>query len=54
MNAYPTLRYLNRRLARWAVAKYKRLKRQRRRAEDWIRRTCLRDPTLFAHWPVLA
>ena len=50
---YPTLRYLNRRLARWAMAKYKRLKRHRRRAEDWIRRTALRDPTLFAHWPVL-
>jgi RNA-directed DNA polymerase len=50
---YPTLRYLNRCLARWAMAKYKRLKRHRRRAEQWIRRTSLRDPTLFAHWPVL-
>ena len=50
---YPTLRYLNRCLARWVMAKYKRLKRHRRRAEDWIRRASLRDPTLFAHWPVL-
>jgi RNA-directed DNA polymerase len=50
---YPTLRYLNRCLARWAMAKYKRLKRHRRRAEQWIRRTSLRDPPLFAHWPVL-
>jgi len=50
---YPTLRYLNQCLARWAMAKYKRLKRHRRRAEHWIRRTSLRDPTLFAHWPVL-
>jgi len=50
---YPTLRYLNRCLARWAMAKYKRLKRHRRRAEQWIRRTSLRDPTLFAHWPLL-
>jgi retron-type reverse transcriptase len=50
---YPTLRYLNRCLARWAMAKYKRLKRHRRRAEDWVRRASLRDPTLFAHWPVL-
>ena len=50
---YPTLRYLNRCLARWAMAKYKRLKRHRRRAEHWIRRAFLRDPTLFAHWPVL-
>ena len=39
---YPTLRYLNRCLARWAMAKYKRLKRHRRRADDWIRRTFLR------------
>jgi len=51
---YPTLRYLNRCLARWAMAKYKRLKRHRRRAEHWIRRMSLRDPTLFAHWPVLS
>jgi RNA-directed DNA polymerase len=29
---YPTLRYLNRCLARWAMAKYKRLKRHRRTA----------------------
>jgi hypothetical protein len=50
---YPTLRYLNRCLARWAMAKYKRLKRHRRRAEDWIRRASLRAPTLFAHWPLL-
>lgn len=50
---YPTLRYLNRCLARWAMAKYKRLKRHRRRAGQWIRRTSLRAPTLFAHWPVL-
>jgi RNA-directed DNA polymerase len=50
---YPTLRYLNRCLARWAMAKYKRLKQHRRRAEHWIRRKSLRDPTLFAHWPVL-
>ena len=39
---YPTLRYLNRCLARWAMAKHKRLKRHRRRADDWIRRTFLR------------
>ena len=34
---YPTLRHLDRRLAHWAMAKYKRLKRHRRQAEDWIR-----------------
>ena len=50
---YPTLRYLDLRLTQWAMAKYKRLKRHRRRATHWIRRASLRDPTLFAHWPVL-
>jgi RNA-directed DNA polymerase len=50
---YPTLRYLDLRLAQWAMAKYKRLKRHRRRATHWINRASLRDPRLFAHWPVL-
>lgn len=50
---YPTLRYLDLRLAQWAMAKYKRLKRHRRRATHWINRASLRDPSLFAHWPVL-
>jgi hypothetical protein len=50
---YPTLRYLDRRLTRWAMAKYKRLRRHRRRAEHWIRRVAHRDPGLFAHWRLL-
>jgi RNA-directed DNA polymerase len=51
---YPTLRYLNRCLARWAMAKYKRLRRHKRQAEHWVRKVSLRDPRLFAHWPMLA
>jgi group II intron reverse transcriptase/maturase len=51
---YPTLRYLNRCLARWAMAKYKRLRRHKRQAEHWVRRISLRDPKLFAHWTMLA
>jgi group II intron reverse transcriptase/maturase len=47
---YPTLRYLDRRLARWAMAKYKRLRRHRRRSEHRIRAIAHRDPRLFAHW----
>jgi hypothetical protein len=31
---YPTLRHLNRCLARWAMAKYKLLRRHRRQAES--------------------
>jgi len=50
---YPTLRHLDRRLAHWAMAKYKRLRRHRRRAEHWVRKVALRDPALFAHWPLL-
>jgi RNA-directed DNA polymerase len=50
---YPTLRYLDRCLARWAMGKYKRLKRHRRRAEYWVRAVTRRSPKLFAHWPLL-
>jgi RNA-directed DNA polymerase len=50
---YPTLRYLDGRLARWAQAKYKRLRRHRRRSEHRIRAIAHRDPTLFVHWRLL-
>jgi RNA-directed DNA polymerase len=50
---YPTLRYLDRRLARWAQGKYKRLRRHRRRSEQRIRAIAHRDPRLFAHWHLL-
>jgi group II intron reverse transcriptase/maturase len=50
---YPTLRYLDRRLSRWAMAKYKRLRRHRRRSEQRIRAIAHRDPMLFAHWRLL-
>jgi RNA-directed DNA polymerase len=50
---YPALRYLDQGLAAWAMAKYKRLRRHRRRAVQWVRKTALRDPRLFAHWPLL-
>ena len=50
---YPALRYLDQGLAAWAMAKYKRLRRHRRRAEQWVCKAALRDPRLFAHWPML-
>ncbi|WP_141343140.1 group II intron reverse transcriptase/maturase [Bradyrhizobium sp. USDA 3458] len=50
---YPTLRHLDRCLARWAMSKYKRLRRHRRRAEHWVRDIACRTPTLLAHWPML-
>ncbi len=47
---YPALRHLDLCLARWAMSKYRRLKRHRRRARHWLREISLRDPALFAHW----
>ena len=46
----PTLQHLDRQWARWAMAKYKRVRRHRRRAEQWLRRVARRQPGLFAHW----
>ena len=43
----------NRKLARWATRKFKRLRRHRRRAEQWLRRVARRQPGLFAHWRLL-
>jgi len=37
---YPTLHHLNRILVRWAMWKFKRLKRHQRRAEHWFRENC--------------
>jgi hypothetical protein len=51
---YPTLRYLDRRLAQWATAKYKRLRRHRRRADHWLRRIAQAKTGLFAHWRLLS
>ena len=50
---YPTFRYLDQCLSYWAMAKYKRLRRHRRRAAHWVSRAASRDPRLFAHWPLL-
>ncbi|MBB4367134.1 RNA-directed DNA polymerase [Bradyrhizobium sp. CIR18] len=50
---YPTLRHPDRCLARWAVSKYKRLRRHRRPAEHWVGDIACRTPTLLANWPML-
>ncbi|WP_347341107.1 group II intron maturase-specific domain-containing protein [Bradyrhizobium hipponense] len=46
---YPTLRHLDRCLARWAMSKYKRPRRHRRRAEYWVREIAWRPPRC---WPL--
>jgi RNA-directed DNA polymerase len=50
---YPTFRHFNELLTRWAMRKYKRLRRHRRRAEHWLGRVARREPRLFAHWHLL-
>lgn len=50
---YPVFRHLDRTLVRWAMRKYKRLRRHRRRAEYWLGGVALREPRLFAHWQLL-
>lgn len=47
---YPTLRHLNRTLVRWAMRKFKRLRRHRRRAEYWLGGIAQRQPWLFPQW----
>ena len=47
---YPTLQQLNRTLVRWAMRKFKKLKRHRRRAEYWLGNVARRQPQLFPHW----
>ena len=47
---YRSLRPLNEHLARWATRKYKRLRRHRSRARDYLAIVAKREPNLFAHW----
>jgi len=50
---YPTFRHFSGLLVRWAMRKYKRLRRHRRRAEHWLGGIARREPRLFAHWQLL-
>ena len=47
---YPVFRHLNETLVRWAMRKYKRLRRHRTRARRFIADVSRRQPGLFAHW----
>jgi len=47
---YPVFRHLNDTLVRWAMRKYKRLRRHRTRARRLIADVAKRQPGLFAHW----
>jgi group II intron reverse transcriptase/maturase len=50
---YPILRCLDRRLVKWAMRKYKRLRNHQRRATHWLNRIARKQPYLFAHWRLL-
>jgi RNA-directed DNA polymerase len=50
---YPVFRHLNDLLVRWAMRKYKRLRRHHRRAAHWLVGVAGREPRLFAHWYLL-
>ena len=47
---YPVFRHLNEILARWAMRKYKRLRRHTTNARRFIADVARRQPGLFAHW----
>jgi len=47
-----TMRHLNRILFRWAMRKFKKMKRHPRRAEYWLGRIARRQPWLFPHWKI--
>jgi RNA-directed DNA polymerase len=47
---YHVLIHFDEYLARWAMTKYKTLRRRLKRAREWVRRIARRQPNLFAHW----
>jgi RNA-directed DNA polymerase len=47
---YPVFRHFNDLLVRWAMRKYKRLRRRPTRARRFIADVARRQPGLFAHW----
>lgn len=49
----PTLDHFDRILVRWAMRKYKKLKKHQRRACQWLKRIQLKQPGLFVHWEFL-
>ena len=48
-----SLRSIDMYLVRWAMRKYKRLKRRRMRAWEFLNGVATREPELFAHWRII-
>lgn len=49
---YSVFRHFNRTLVRWAMRKFKKLRRHKRRAEYWLGRIACNEPSLFYHWQI--
>jgi RNA-directed DNA polymerase len=47
---YPLLRRINEHLVRWAMRKYKRLRRREQRVRELLAKASRQSPRLFAHW----
>ena len=47
---YPLLRRINDHLMRWAMRKYRRLRRREKRARQFLASVARRPPGLFVHW----
>jgi len=45
-----TLDCVQRGLIKWAMCKFKRFRKHRRRAEEWLLQIRKREPNMFAHW----
>jgi group II intron reverse transcriptase/maturase len=45
-----TMDWVNRRLIKWAMCKYKRFKNHQGRAIEWLRKLAQREPNMFPHW----
>ena len=50
---YPLFKYVNYLLVEWARKKFKRFKRSRRRAANWLDRIKYEKPRMFVHWYLL-
>ena len=47
---HPVLNHINAALVKWAMYKFKRLRRRKTRAHNWLKGVARRDPNLFVHW----
>ena len=46
----PLFEHLDERLSWWATRKFKKLRRHKARAREWLREIAQREPNLFPHW----